>query len=59
MSLKQSKRGEVTANGSRLCGAWLATVRTLAFTQSKMEPREGSQQKRDGSDWLITGFLWS
>lgn len=59
MSLEQSKRGEVTANGGRLCRAWLATVRTSAFTQSKMEPREGSQQKRDGSDGLITGFLRS
>lgn len=51
MSPEQGKR-EVTVNGGRSCGAWLATVRTLAFTQGKMEPWEGSQQRRDGSDWV-------
>lgn len=31
-------RDEATGNGHRSCGAWLAMVRTSAFTPSKMEP---------------------
>lgn len=57
MCLELRKREVVTGSGGRSCGAWLATVKTLAFTQGKREPWEGSQQRRDGSDWVIRGFL--